>query len=248
MNRRLCFVLILLVFLGACGKKGPDSDYEDVEGDTWVEYTVVPGQGWASISEDFFGTARNAERIAQDNGASLDEAPEAGEVLRVRVKKDELDLVRHLADAREPYNMGVAYLDQEDYPRAVEAFEEALRLAPEFVDARYNLGLSLLKLGRPDQAVEQLDEVSRQRPQDKDARYALASAWFHLGDYRQALPELEAALALDPSFLRARYTLALAKERTGDSAGARAAWAAYLELDATSAWAQEAREHLESLP
>lgn len=248
MTRRIHWVLILLLALGACGKKGPDTDYEDVENDTWVDYTVVPGQSWASISEDFFGDARNAERIAADNGATREEEPVGGEVLRVRVKPDELDLVRRLADAREPYNVGVAYHQREDYELAVEAFEEALDRAPEFVDARYNLGLSLLKLGRPDKAVVQLEEVARQRPQDKDAHYALASAWFHLGNYPEALPELEAALAIDPGFLRARYTLALARERIGDSEGAREAWEAYLELDATSAWAQEAREHLQNLP
>jgi tetratricopeptide (TPR) repeat protein len=219
-----------------------------VEGDTWVEYTVVPGQSWSSIAEDFFGNEANAARIAADNDASLGDPLVAGEVLRVRVKQEELDLVRRLADAREPYNAGVSYLAREDFARATEAFEEALDRAPEFVDARYNLGLSLLKLGRPDRAVEELQIVVEQRPRDKDAHYALASAWFHLGDYVQSLPELEAALALDPAFLRARYTLALARERVGDRSGAREAWEAYLELDSTSAWAQEAREHLKILP
>jgi tetratricopeptide (TPR) repeat protein len=250
MRRRglLVLPLILALVLGACGKKAPSTEYEDVEGDTWVDYTVLPGQGWVSIAEDFFGTGAQAQRIAEDNGATLDEAPVPGEVLKIRVSQDELDLVRRLADAREPYNAGVAYLDREDFAQAVEAFEEALQRAPEFVDARYNLGLAELKLGRPDLAVVQLEEVVRERPDDKDAHYAVASAWFHLGDYIKALPELEAALAIDPGFLRARYTLALATERIGDATGARDAWEAYLELDSTSAWAQEARQHLEVLP
>ena len=247
-RRLLALVLVLTLAAAGCGKKAPSTDYEDVEGDTWVDYTVAPSQSWASIAEDFFGDSGNAARIAADNGAELSEPPDPGQTLRIRIRHDELDQVRRLARAREPYNAGVAALAAGRYEEAREDFLEALRLAPEFVDARYNLGLSLLKLGRPDEAIEPLRQVAADRPMDKDAAYALASAWFHLGRYGEAVDGLERALELDPGFLRAQYTLALALERMGEGARARQAWQRYLELDATSAWADEARQHLKTLP
>ena len=240
--------LVAAVALGGCGKKGPSTDYEDVEGDTWVEYTVAPSQNWQTIAEDFFGDRGNAERLARDNGADPTVPPEPGQNVRIRIRHDELDLVRRLAQAREPYNTGVAHLNAGRYQEARAAFTEALRLAPEFVDARYDLGLSLLKLGQPEAALDELEQVAKVRPRDKDALYAVASAYFHQGLYPQAVSRLDEALALDPTFLRAQYTRALALERMGDGAGARQAWQRYLQLDGSSAWADEAREHLKTLP
>ena len=240
--------LAALVALAGCGKKGPSTDYEDVEGDTWVDYTVAPSQSWWGIAEDFFGDGENAARIAEDNNASLEQLPVEGEILRIRIRHDELDLVRRLAQAREPYNSGVAHLAADRYEQARAAFTEALRLAPEFVDARYNLGLSLLKLGQPGTALEELQAVVKDRPRDKDALYAVASAYFHQERYPEAVSRLMGALGLDPAFLRAQYTLALALERMGEGTRAREAWQRYLTLDGSSAWADEAREHLKTLP
>jgi len=240
--------LVAAIALAGCGKKGPSTDYEDVEGDTWVDYTAAPSQSWESIAEDFFGDSGNAARIATDNGSDLASPPEPGQNLRIRIRHDELDRVRRLAQAREPYNAGVAALNAGRSDEAREDFEEALRRAPEFVDARYNLGLALLKLGRPEDAAGHLEKVAATRPRDKDAVYALASVWFHLGRYPEAVEQLRRALALDPTFLRAQYTLALALERMGKGAEARQAWQRYLALDSTSAWADEAREHLKTLP
>ena len=246
-----CLLLSLMatLILGAgCAKKSAQTDPGDVEHATHVEFTVKPGDSWQSISEDFFGTSAQAGRMAFDNGSTLEESPPIGDVIDVRILPDELDSVRRLADAREPYNAGVAFLNAEDYELAVESFEAALGRAPEFVDARYNLGLAQLKLGQPEKAASSLADVVSHRENDKDAHYALASAYFYQGDYEASLPELEAALGLDAGFLRARFTYALALERMGRNVDSRRAWMAYLELDDSSAWASEARTHLEALP
>lgn len=48
--------------------------------------------------------------------------------------------------ARSLYNLGNAHLAQEDYPAAVAAFKDSLRLAPEQQDAKHNLEIALAKL------------------------------------------------------------------------------------------------------
>lgn len=55
--------------------------------------------------------------------------------------------------ARALYNLGTAHLAREDYPAAVEALKNSLRLAPQQEDARHNLGLAVKQL----QAQEQQD-------------------------------------------------------------------------------------------
>jgi CHAT domain-containing protein len=66
-------------------------------------------------------------------------------------------------------------------------------------------------------------------------------------DLAEALQAAEEAVALDPQNLAARYNSALAMQTIGLDERADSAWAAYLALDSTSAWADDARQRRDSL-
>lgn len=215
---------------------------------TEISYEVQEGDSWARISELYFGGPLEAERLAQVNESIVALPPAPGRTVRIVILAGQMDLVRRVEEARGPYNEGTELLADEKPEAALEAFRQALRLAPELVDARYNEGLALLALDRGEQAIDSLEQVLLIRPADKEAHYALASAHFHRGDFAAALEAVDEALRVDPTYLRALYTRALALERLGRGAEARAAWQSYLELDDSSAWAEEARARLRDLP
>jgi len=255
MNRLLPgLVAVALGVYGGCAGSKPalepatQSVVQPIVAAEILQYQVQIDDSWEQISDLFFGDHGRAARIAMDNGYALQRAPLPGDQIEVRVAADELDAVRQVAAAREAYNRGVDRMQYEDgYDDAAGAFRAALMTAPHFVDARYNLGLVLLKLGEPEEALAELEQVVAVRREDKDARYALASAQFQRGAFAEAAQNLEQALALDEGFLRARYTYALALERMGDVDAAREAWLVYLEFDAESGWALQARSHLGQL-
>jgi tetratricopeptide (TPR) repeat protein len=58
-------------------------------------------------------------------------------------------------------------------PRAIEHPEQAIRIKPDFPEARYNLGLALEKLGRTREAIEQFEQTLKLRPDFTPARSAL---------------------------------------------------------------------------
>lgn len=250
MNRSRNLVLLgaLILALASCSRP-PSSTVTDVEPvPEEITYTVREGDTWARVSEAFFGDASRAERIARDNGFHPAVDPVEGVDVTVKVMLDELDVVRGIAEARGAYNAGVEAMQRSGGDAdAAAAFERALERAPWFVDARYNLGLVQIRLGEPVQARENLEQVVDQRPEDAGAWYALAAAHFHAGDYGSALPGLERSIELDPGLLRARWTHALCLQRMGRGAEAISAWRGYLDLDSTSAWADQAREHLAEL-
>lgn len=62
------------------------------------------------------------------------------------------------------YNMGLAYFNKRDLPRALDHFREALRIQPSFDQARYWLGVTLLESGRTPEAVRELGEAARLSP------------------------------------------------------------------------------------
>ncbi len=87
--------------------------------------------------------------------------------------------------AEAAFHRGLAALNVDDADMAVEAFEEAVRLAPELPEVHVNLGLVYLRLQRPADAVREVETgeaLSRgQRHGQLDAVLSLASTYLATG-------------------------------------------------------------------
>lgn len=80
-------------------------------------------------------------------------------------------------------------LGEDHLSRAIEEFETALRIDPEYPDARYNLALTYRKKGGDDdlrQAAHALEQLVALRPGFRDARYLLGRTYKELGAFNQA--------------------------------------------------------------
>ncbi|TAN07892.1 MAG: tetratricopeptide repeat protein [Rhodanobacteraceae bacterium] len=91
---------------------------------------------------------------------------------------------------------------------ARRAFEQAVRLAPDSVEARSNLAGALQADGDVDGAVALLEQVVRDRPSDPALRNNLANALRAAGDDERARGEYLAALAIAPDHFGAIVNLA----------------------------------------
>lgn len=119
--------------------------------------------------------------------------------------------------------------------------------------AQHATAVAHLLAGRPNEAAAVIERLS------PDARSAqmwsdLAAALYAAGvqknqpkQFAQALAATDAALRLDPRLPEALFNRALIVERLGLRDRARKAWEHYLAVDAGSAWAVEARSHLQLL-
>lgn len=72
-------------------------------------------------------------------------------------------------DAQEYYKNGYLYFSQENYPKALESYQKALELDPQFWDAYYWLGKVYEKLGNIPEAVAAWRKVLVVQPLHKDA-------------------------------------------------------------------------------
>jgi tetratricopeptide (TPR) repeat protein len=93
--------------------------------------------------------------------------------------------------------------------RAIEQYESALELGPEFHDLRYRMGRLLLEAGRALEAREALEEVVRARPSFVEAVAALGLAHYLSGDAAGARSVWEACLARQPENARVEAYLAM---------------------------------------
>ena len=137
--------------------------------------------------------------------------------------------------------LGLELLDAGSLEPAVLHLSEAVRIAPDFIDARANLAAALARQGRHDQALDLRREVLERRPGDPDALAHLGLALDRTGRQEEALARLSEALRLEPDNTVALKGLAAALVRKGRGAEAAAHLRTAVDADPEDA---EARANL----
>jgi arylsulfatase A-like enzyme len=98
----------------------------------------------------------------------------------------------HLAQ----FVLGVARIQQKQYPQAVEALRKAIELMPDSVAAHSQMAIALAGTGDWKTAAIHLEIVVARLPRSADAHSRLADAYAHLGRAADAERERRAAQAL----------------------------------------------------
>ena len=93
---------------------------------------------------------------------------------------------------------GNALLHADDYPAAVKAFDEALRLDPKNVPAHIGRGTAYRLAGKLDQAMADFDEALRLEPRNSEAHRGRGGVWWDKKDFDKALAECDEAVRCDP--------------------------------------------------
>lgn len=121
-------------------------------------------------------------------------------------------------------------------------------------DARHALGRLYLLLRDFDNAENQLNEALKSSPRNAKIHTDLAAVFYERSKYSDtyrllssAVKHYESAIEIDSNLAEAWFNRALCYERMSLNDMARDSWKKYLELDANSEWAKEAREHLKKL-
>jgi tetratricopeptide (TPR) repeat protein len=134
--------------------------------------------------------------------------------------------------------------DRETWAEAIDAYEHALRLDPERVDALVNLGTLLYDRGDLAKAVDSFRRAVTLEPANALAQFNLGSVLEEIGELEPARNHLRRAVSLDPSYSDAHYNLAFVCEKLGALGEARRHWQRYVELDPASPWCAYARQRL----
>ena len=105
--------------------------------------------------------------------------------------------------------LGEAYFEAGALNQAIEQYQAALRLGPEFHDLRYRLGRLLLDAGRSLEAREELQQAVNARPGSPSNQLALGLACYVSGDAVTAKRVWEKLLAENPDDTRASAYMAM---------------------------------------
>jgi tetratricopeptide (TPR) repeat protein len=87
-----------------------------------------------------------------------------------------------------------------DPGKAIEYYNEAIRLKPDFVEAYYLRGLSYSDLGQHQRAIEDYDKAIRLKPDDARAYVLRGIAYSILDQYQRAIKDFDEAIRLKPDY------------------------------------------------
>jgi protein O-mannosyl-transferase len=123
------------------------------------------------------------------------------------------------------YNFGITLFQNKQLDEAIEQYQKALEIHPDYPAARKNLASTLLEQGRLDEAIIQYQEVLELQPRDAESCYYLGNAFLLKRQVRQAIEYFQKSLAIRPADADALNNLAWVLATTPDATlrnGARA--------------------------
>ena len=147
--------------------------------------------------------------------------------------------------AEEWYEIGFqADGNPDTYDRAIAAYENALAMAPDYVDAMINLANIYFHKREVPRAIQLLERARQLDENNYMVSYNLANLYDEAGHLEQAISLYQNALLLFPNYEPALFNLAVVHEKLGRRTEARDWWKKYLEVEPEGEWAQIAQEHL----
>jgi tetratricopeptide (TPR) repeat protein len=128
-------------------------------------------------------------------------------------------------------NIGVAYMNQQLFQKALTAFEQAATADPALEVAAVNRGVALLNLQRLDEAKSFLEKAVKSNPKDAHAWYNLGLYYKNSSDATAAVDAFHRVIGIDPNDADTWYFLGSTYAQLKQFPEAIAAFEHALKLD-----------------
>ena len=150
--------------------------------------------------------------------------------------------------AEEWFGEGLRYdLPNGSFSLALGAYESAIQVDPNYVDAYVNIGTLYYDQKKFEKAQRYYRQAIARDPHHTKAYFNLGNVLDELGCTDKAIELYEKAIEVDPTFWDAYFNLAAACQKLGTQDKAIKYWIAYLELAPNSEHADFARRRLKFL-
>ena len=111
--------------------------------------------------------------------------------------------------------MGIALKEQGKLEEAIEAYNKALAIKPDYAEAYYNMGNALKDQGKLEEAIEAYNKALSIKPDYAEAYNNMGNALQDQGKLEEAIEAYNKALAIKPDYAEAYYNMGIALQEQG---------------------------------
>lgn len=111
---------------------------------------------------------------------------------------------------------GYIYDELEKYKQAVEDYNRAIDLNPEFHRAYHNRGTTRLNLDEYQQAIEDYTQAINLDPESAESYYGRGNTYRKLEEYERAVEDYTQAIDLDPEYAKAYHNRGVTYQDLGE--------------------------------
>jgi tetratricopeptide (TPR) repeat protein len=104
-------------------------------------------------------------------------------------------------------NLGAAHLKKGSVDEAIAHYQEAVQIAPHYVEAHNNLGIALYQKGRVDDAITHFQKALQINPDNAEAHDNLGIALLQKGGLDEAITQFQKAVQLKPDSAEFHFNL-----------------------------------------
>jgi CHAT domain-containing protein/Flp pilus assembly protein TadD len=181
---------------------------------------------------------RDLAQWLRENGAALGaEAEVRGELAEVAGELVN-GLESQLKKCKEWFDLGNDLFEVGQYEKAIESYEQAIDIEPNFGEALYNKGVALVSLGQYEKAIVSYDRAIAIQPDDYEAWCNRGVALGNLRRYEEAIVSYDRAIAIQPDDYEAWYSRGVSLSKFERYAEAIASYDRAIEInpDNHGAW------------
>ena len=98
---------------------------------------------------------------------------------------------------------------------AIEQYDQAVRINPDYAEGHYNLGSALWQAGKSEDAIEHYEEALQIKTNFAEAHYNLGIALWQTRGAQEALKHFNEAVRINPDYAEAHNNLGVALQQAG---------------------------------
>lgn len=128
-------------------------------------------------------------------------------------------------------NLGDVYGRWGDKQRALQEFQTAIQLKPNYGDAYHNLANTFVELGEIDKALENYQNALKYNPKLWQSYQNIAALYFGQKQYNPALENIQKAININPKNLNLHFNLGVIYLAGGEKSKAKEIFSSILAVD-----------------
>lgn len=151
---------------------------------------------------------------------------------------------KNINKAKDAHDLGIAYMDRKMFDKAIESFNKALTIDPNYLSAYTSLGACYQNKERYDLAIKAYEKALTLNPKSAKIYNTIGLIYDKLDKPETAVTAYRKAVALDPTYANSHYMLGQVYQNRGSTDKAVAEFTKHIRIHEHGAMVDDAMQRI----